>query len=120
MLALLLAVPLAAIAPSAGSVTLDQAVASAMARAPAIAEAEAEADAAAGRLTQARAAARPSLSASASVGIGWLDPRGFFGLQGERVVPRAAQSSLEQPLFTGGRAEAAIAQARAGQRVAAA
>ena len=36
------------------------------------------------------------------------------------MVPRAAQSSLEQPLFTGGRAEAAIAQARAGQRVAAA
>jgi outer membrane protein len=120
LLALLLAVPAAATAAAAGTATLDQALAAAQAQALSVAEADAEAEAAAGRTTQAEAASRPSLSVGGTIGVGWLDPRGFFGLQGERIVPRAAQSTLEQPLFTGGRAGAAIAHAKAGERAAAA
>lgn len=113
-----IAVAVAAQAAPAEALTLDEAIAAALAYAPAIAEAEAGVDAASGRLTQAGAARRPSIAASGSVGVGWIDPRGFFGLEGEDVVPRTAQIGAEQPLFTGGRASAAIDQARAGQGVA--
>lgn len=113
-----IAVAVAAQGMPADATTLDQAIAAALAHAPAIAEAEAGVDAAAGRLTQAGAARRPSVAVSGTVGVGWIDPRGFFGLQGEEVVPRAAQIGAVQPLFTGGRASAAVDQARAGQRVA--
>lgn len=119
LLPLALAAAAAQVAP-AEALTLDEALSAAFAHAPALAEAEAGIAAAAGRLTQARAATRPSAAVSGSVGVGWLDPRGYFGLEGESVLPRAVQGSVEQPLFTGGRASAAIARARAGERVAAA
>lgn len=119
LLPLALAAAAVQVAP-AEAMTLDEALSAAFAHAPALAEAEAGIEAAGGRLTQARAATRPSAAVSGSLGVGWLDPRGYFGLEGENVLPRAVQGSVEQPLFTGGRAGAAIAQARAGERVAAA
>lgn len=114
-----LAVVAAQVAP-AEVLTLEEALSAASAQAPALAEAEAGIEAAEGRLTQARAATRPNAAVNGSLGVGWLDPRGYFGLKAKTVVPRAIQAGIEQPLFTGGRAGAAIAQARAGQRVAAA
>ena len=102
----------------AQATTLEEAIAAAIAHAPEIAEADAGADAAKGRLQQARSARAPSLSLSGTVGQGRLDPKAFFGLGAADVTPRAAQLTLEQPLFTGGRAAAGIAQARAGMAAA--
>lgn len=102
----------------ADALTLDQAIAAALDQAPAIELAEAERDAAAARVMQARAGARPNAVLSGTVGAGHLDPQGYFGLAASRVTPRAAQVSIEQPLFSGGRAAAALAQARAGEAVA--
>jgi outer membrane protein len=102
----------------AQATTLDEAVAAALAHAPEIAAADAEADAAKGRLQQAQSARAPSLSLSGTVGQGRLDPKEFFGLSAADVTPRAAQLTLEQPLFTGGRAAAGIARARAGMAAA--
>jgi beta-glucosidase len=97
----------------AQATTLEEAIAAALAHAPEIAAAEAEAEAAEGRLQQARSAFAPSLSLNGTVGQGRLDPTAFFGLDAADVTPRAAQLTLEQPLFTGGRATAGIARARA-------
>ncbi|MFN7129669.1 MAG: TolC family protein [Brevundimonas sp.] len=102
----------------AQATTLDEAIAAAIAHAPEIAAADAEADAAKGRLQQARSARAPSLSLTGTVGQGRLDPKEFFGLGAADVTPRAAQLTLEQPLFTGGRAAAGIARARAGMAAA--
>ncbi|MBB3871631.1 TolC family protein [Brevundimonas mediterranea] len=102
----------------AQATTLDEAIAAALAHAPEIAAADAEGDAAKGRLQQAQSARAPSLSLSGTVGQGRLDPKEFFGLGAADVTPRAAQLTLEQPLFTGGRAAAGIARARAGMAAA--
>ncbi len=111
----------AAVAPQRAEapLTLEQAIAEAQAHAPAVAEADANGDAAAARTLEARAAGLPTASASASLAIGRLDPGGFFGLDAADVTPRAAQLSIERPLFTGGRVGAAVDQARAGERAAA-
>ncbi|WP_342248984.1 TolC family protein [Sphingomonas sp. OTU376] len=98
--------------------TLEQAIAEAEAHAPAIDLADADSDAAAARTDQARAAGLPSATLTGTIGIGRLDPGGFFGLPAADVTPRAAQATLEQPLFTGGRVSAAMARARAGERMA--
>ena len=90
----------------AQATTLEEAIAAALAHAPEIAAADAEAEAAKGRLQQARSAFAPSLSLNGTVGQGRLDPTAFFGLDAADVTPRAAQLTLEQPLFTGGRATA--------------
>jgi len=118
-LVLLLAASIAA-APVQATLSLEQAIAAAEAHAPAIASADAEADAAAARTAQARAAGLPSATVTGTIGVGRLDPAGFFGLQAADVTPRAAQATIEQPLFTGGRVAAATARARAGERIAAA
>lgn len=106
----------AACAPTvaAQAETVDQAIAAAVARDPDLAAAAAERDAAQARADQARAAGGPSVGVSGSLGIGHLDPRGFFGIPAERVMPRAAQVTAEMPLFTGGRLAAGRAQADAG------
>lgn len=104
--------------PVGAPLTLEQAIAEAEAHAPALAAAEAEADAAKARTVQARAAGLPSVTLSGTIGAGRLDPGGFFGLQAADVTPRAAQATVEQPLFTGGRVSAAVARARAGERIA--
>lgn len=119
MLAAFLLAVAATAAPQAAAqpLTLDQAIAEAEAHAPAVEAAEAERDAARGRTVQARAAGLPNATLSASIAAGRLDPGGFFGLQAADVTPRAAQATIEQPLFTG-RTRAGVARARAGERVA--
>ncbi len=116
---MILALAVAA-APQAASqpLALEQAIAEAEAHAPAIDLADADRDAAAARTTQARAAGRASATLTGTIGTGRLDPGGFFGLPAADVTPRAAQATLEQPLFTGGRVSAAVDRARAGERMA--
>src|SRR5690606_30666230 len=80
--------------------------------------ARADTDAADARIDEAKGHGLPSATLSGSVGYGRLDPGGFFGLTAEDVTPRAAQLVIEQPLFTGGRVGAGIAQARAGSEAA--
>ncbi len=109
-----LALLLAALAAPAGAVTLDDAIAAALAHDPSITIADAGRDAAGGRVSQARAGGLPTVTVRGSLGYGRLDPQGFFGLAGANVTPFTAQASIEQPLFTGGRAAALTAQARAG------
>jgi len=106
------------LAAPAGATTLDEAIAAAMAHSPAVAMAASAGDAADARLEQARAATRPTATLSGTIGYGRLDMKQFFGLGAENVTPRAAMATIEQPLFTGGRAAAARAQARAGQAAA--
>ena len=113
-----LACLLACAALPAQATTLDAAIAAAMAHAPEIEAARADADAADARIDAARAHARPSATLSATIGHGRLDPQGYFGLPAATVTPRAAQLTIEQPLFMGGRVSAGIAQARAGSEAA--
>ncbi|MFA6605929.1 MAG: TolC family protein, partial [Sphingomonas sp.] len=112
-LMLWLATPLA-LSTAAHATTLEEALAAAIAHAPEIAAADADADAAKARLEQAKAGRLPTATLSGTIGYGRLDPRGFFGLGAANVTPRAAQMTIEQPLFTGGRVGAGIDQARAG------
>jgi hypothetical protein len=109
-----LALLLAALASPAGAVTLDDAIAAALAHDPSISIADADRDAAGGRLTQARSAGLPNVRLSGSIGVGQLDMRGFFGFGNNGVTPAAAQASIEQPLFSGGRVTAERDRARAG------
>lgn len=113
MLMLGLAAPLA-VGTVAQATTLDEALTAAMAHAPEIAAADADADAAKARLDQAKAGRLPTATLTGTIGYGRLDPRNFFGLGAANVTPRAAQMTVEQPLFTGGRVGAGIDQARAG------
>ena len=94
--------------------TLEDALAAAIAHAPEIAAADADADAARARLDQAKAGRLPTATLSGTIGYGRLDPRGFFGLGAADVTPRAAQLSVEQPLFDGGRVGAGLDRAQAG------
>jgi outer membrane protein len=105
---------LASLAAPAGATTLDEAIAAALAHDPSITIADAGRDAANGRVAQARAAGLPSIGVRGSIGYGRLDPQGFFGLTRANVTPFAAQASIEQPLFTGGRVSAENDRARAG------
>ena len=109
-----LALLLAALASPARAVTLDDAIAAALAHDPSISIADATRDAAGGRLTQARSAGLPNVRLSGSIGVGQLDMRGFFGFSNNGVTPAAAQASIEQPLFSGGRVTAERDRARAG------
>lgn len=114
----LLACLLASVALPAQATTLDDAITAAMSHAPEIEAAHADADAAAARIKEARSGALPSASLSGEIGYGRLDPQGFFGLPAANVTPRAAELTIEQPLFTGGRVGAAMAQARSGSQAA--
>ena len=109
-----LALLLAALASPAGAVTLDAAIGAALAHDPSITIADADRDAAGGRVTQARAGGLPSVKVSGSIGVGQLDMRGFFNFGNNSVTPAAAQASIEQPLFSGGRVTAEKDRARAG------
>ncbi|WP_404710485.1 TolC family protein [Sphingomonas sp. MMS24-J13] len=101
-------------ASTANATTLEEAIAAAMRHAPEIAVADAETDAAKARLEQARSGRLPTATLSGTIGYGRLDPQNFFGLRAADVTPRAAQVTVEQPLFTGGRVGAGIDRARAG------
>ena len=94
--------------------TVDEAIAAAVARDPDLAAATANRDAAQARLDQARAASGPTVAVSGTIGVGYLDPRGFFNIPADNVVPRAGQVTAEMPLYTGGRLAAGRVQARAG------
>lgn len=98
----------------AQATTLDEAIAAAMNHAPDIEAARADADAADARIREARGHGLPGAVLSGTIGHGRLDPQGYFGLSSATVTPRAAQITIEQPLFTGGRVGAGIAQAKAG------
>lgn len=99
---------------TANATTLEEAIAAAMRHAPEIVVADAEADVAKARLEQARSGQLPTATLSGTIGYGRLDPQSFFGLGAANVTPRAAQVTVEQPLFTGGRVGAGIDRARAG------
>jgi outer membrane protein len=114
MRSLRLALLLAVLPSPAGAVTLDDAIAAALAHDPSITIADADRDAAGGRLTQARSAGLPSIRLSGSVGVGQLDMLGFFNFGSNNVTPAAAQASIEQPLFNGGRVTAETDRTRAG------
>jgi len=109
---------LASVALPAQATTLEEAIAAAIRHAPAIEAARADADAAAARIDQARSAGLPSATLSGTIGYGRLDPQGYFGLSAATVTPRAAQLVIEQPLFTGGRVGAGVAEAKAGSAAA--
>lgn len=96
------------------ALTLDEAIAAAMTHAPQIAAARAESDAAAAHVREAQAGSLPTATVTGTIGWGRLDPKNFFGLGAADVTPRAAQVTIEQPLYAGGRVSAGIAQARAG------
>lgn len=115
---LLLAALLAGAALPAQATTLDEAIAAALAHAPELAAARADVDGADARAAMARAGGLPTATAIGTIGVGRLDPRGYFGLHASNVTPRAAQVSIEQPLFAGGRVKAGIDQAKAGQAAA--
>lgn len=106
----------AAAQPAAGRLTLQEAIAEAEAHSPSIEAASADIETARARTVQARSSGLPSASLSGTVGVGRLNPGGFFGLQAANVTPRAAQATIEQPLFTGGRVSAAVEGARSGER----
>ena len=108
------------LAPPAAAQSLDEAIADALARAPQIAQAEAEADAATARVQQAVAAKAITATAQGTMGVGYIDMNGFFSMGASSVVPRAAQVTVEKPLFTGGRIDQAVAQAQAGAEASAA
>lgn len=103
------------LAAPAQALTLDEAIDAALRHAPAIAISEAELDGADARVREAWSHALPTATASGTLGTGRLDPRGYFGLQSANVTPRAAQLTIEQPLFSGGRIGSGIARARAGR-----
>lgn len=102
----LLAVP-------AGATSLQDAISLALQHDPGLKRAEAERDGARARLQEARAGRLPSVTASASAAAGHTDFGQFFGFGGYDLKPRAAEISLQQPLFTGGAVSAAIGQAKA-------
>ena len=110
----LLACLLASVAMPAQATTLEEAIAAAMTHAPEIEAARADADAADARIKEARGQGLPSATLSGTIGYGRLDPQGYFGLPAANVTPRAAQLTIEQPLYMGGRVSAGIAQAKAG------
>ena len=114
----LLACLLASVAMPAQATTLEEAIAAAMNHAPEIEAARADADAADARIKEARGQGLPSATLSGTIGYGRLDPQGYFGLPAANVTPRAAQLTIEQPLFMGGRVSAGIAQAKAGSEAA--
>lgn len=115
---LLLGLLAAAAALPAQATTLDEAIAAALRHAPEIEAARADADAADARIREARGQGLPAAVLSGTIGAGRLDPQGYFGLSAANVAPRAAQIVVEQPLFTGGRVGAGIAQAEAGRAAA--
>lgn len=102
----------------AQATTLDEAIAAATHHAPEIEAARADAEAAEARIREAQSHGLPSATLSGTIGYGRLDPQEFFGLPAATVTPRAAQLTIEQPLFMGGRVSAGIAQARAGSNAA--
>jgi len=102
---------LASLNVSASAQSLDTVIAEAMARSPSLEGARARAESARTGVSAAKAERAPSAALEGQIGIGRIDPQGFFGLTADDVVPRSARATIELPLFTGGRINAAIRQA---------
>lgn len=98
---------------------LNSVIASAMDRSPAVAAARARQDSADAKVDRADAERAPSVDLEGQVGYGRIDPQGFFGLSADDVVPRSARATVDVPLFTGGRIDAARRQAQGGADAAA-
>lgn len=111
------AVSLLAVSP-AFATSLDEAIALAVAREPGLQKAQAEADAAKARLGEARARRLPSLTMTGQAGTGRTDFGQFFGFGAHHMNPRAADITLQQPIFAGGALNAGVAQAGASRKAA--
>lgn len=117
-LRLVAGVALAALAMPASAQSLDTVIAESMARSPSLEGARARAESARAGVSAARAERAPSAALEGQIGVGRIDPQGFFGLTADDVVPRSARATVELPLFTGGRINAAIRQATGGAEAA--
>lgn len=109
---------LTALAMPASAQSLDTVIAESMARSPSLEGARARAESARAGVSAARAERAPSAALEGQIGVGRIDPQGFFGLTADDVVPRSARATVELPLFTGGRINAAIRQATGGAEAA--
>ena len=117
-LRLVAGVALLALAAPVSAQSLDTVIAEAMARSPSLEGARARAESARAGVTAAKAERAPSAALEGQIGVGRIDPQGFFGLTADDVVPRSARATVELPLFTGGRINAAIRQATGGAEAA--
>ena len=117
-LRLVAGVALAALAMPASAQSLDTVIAESMARSPSLEGARARAESARAGVSAARAERAPSAALEGQIGVGRIDPQGFFGLTADDVIPRSARATVELPLFTGGRINAAIRQATGGAEAA--
>jgi outer membrane protein len=106
------------VAPAASAQDLAAAITDALANAPSLAEATAGEAAAQARLDRARAEANPLVRLEGSAGIGRIDNGGFFGITASNVNPLAVQVTAELPLYSGGRINSAMDQAKGGTEVA--
>jgi outer membrane protein len=109
---------LALAAVPAAAVTLEEAIDAALSDNPAAVRADANRDAASAGVDAARGASLPTARFAGSVGTGWLDPKGYFGLQAADVTPATAAIAVEQPLWAGGRLAALRVAASAGSTAA--
>ena len=109
---------LTALAMPASAQSLDTVIAESMARSQSLEGARARAESARAGVSAARAERAPSAALEGQIGVGRIDPQGFFGLTADDVVPRSARATVELPLFTGGRINAAIRQATGGAEAA--
>lgn len=113
---LLAAAAALAVAPAAArAVTLDEAIALAVKHAPSLRRVAAEHDAAKARLEQARAGRLPTVTLQGSVAASPTDFGHFFGFPAQTLTPSFAGVELRQTLFSGGRVDAGIDQAKAGE-----
>ena len=95
--------------------SLPEAMAAAEAHSPSIDAAEADVARADAMVAAARAEGGPKVVAEGQIGYGYIDPQGYFGLSADDVMPFGAKASVEYPLFTSGKLDAARAQADAGR-----
>lgn len=103
----------------AAAESLDEVVAASLAHSPALAASKAREDSAEASLDEARAQRMPNAQAQGQIGVGRIDPQGFFGLSAADVTPRMAEVTVDLPIYTGGRINAAKLQAEGGRAAAA-
>ena len=103
------------LAVPANAQSLQEAMAAAEARSPTVDAAEADVARADAMVAAAQAEGGPKVVAEGQIGYGYIDPQGYFGLSADDVIPFGAKASVEYPLFTSGKLDAARAQADAGR-----
>ncbi len=95
--------------------TMEEAMAAALERSPSVDAAEADVARAEAMVAAASAEGGPKVVAEGQIGYGYIDPRGYFGLTADDVMPFGAKVGVEYPLFTSGKLDAAAARADAGR-----